>query len=66
MRDVTRRDFVESMMVALAATLIAGKRGDAQSSEHPGRSSTFTIISYRPRGCRPTTSAALAPSTIRR
>jgi 6-methylsalicylate decarboxylase len=35
MRDahVTRRDFFESMMVAVAATLGAGKPGNAQSSE---------------------------------
>src|SRR5687768_3357900 len=35
MRDVsvTRRDFVESMMAALAATLSIGKEGNAQSSE---------------------------------
>jgi predicted TIM-barrel fold metal-dependent hydrolase len=35
MRDahVTRRDFFESMMVAVAATLSAGKLGNAQSSE---------------------------------
>src|SRR5687767_15793544 len=35
MRDahVTRRDFFESMMVALAATLSAGKQGNAQSSD---------------------------------
>src|SRR5688500_8674030 len=33
MRDVTRRDFFESILVALAATLSAGKRGNAQSAE---------------------------------
>lgn len=34
MRDVTRRDLLESMMVALGWTLIAGKHGDAQSSQN--------------------------------
>ena len=35
MRDVpvTRRDFFESMTVALVATLAAGKQGNAQSSD---------------------------------